>query len=274
MKKHPFLFLAIAFMTSCAITTVNPDEEAIRVDTLGAKREVTTSNIVVGRITYNPFTEDIIVFPVRLQRVEWKAEDNLKFQSKEGLSLSADVAFSMAFERGKTPNIYSKYGKQSPDIIDTVGRDIVRDAVTSVASQYSAMEINGTKRPEFQLKVAQAIRERLSKEFIQVDNFMFTGQIILPREVKQSIDAAQQATQIAIQRENEIRATRAEAEKRRLQADTRAYEIITKAKADAEAAKLKAKTITPQLVQYEAIQKWDGKLPTYSGGTVPFVQLK
>lgn len=47
-----------------------------------------------------------------------------------------------------------------------------------------------------------------------------------------------------------------------------------KAKAEAEANRLKLQTLTPQLIQYESIQKWDGQLPNVMGsGAVPFINM-
>jgi hypothetical protein len=39
--------------------------------------------------------------------------------------------------------------------------------------------------------------------------------------------------------------------------------MLTSAKAEAEANRLKQQTITPMLLQLEWINKWDGKLPVY-----------
>jgi len=47
-----------------------------------------------------------------------------------------------------------------------------------------------------------------------------------------------------------------------------------RAEAQATANERLTRSLTPQLVQYEALQKWDGKLPQMTGsGAVPFIQI-
>ena len=47
-----------------------------------------------------------------------------------------------------------------------------------------------------------------------------------------------------------------------------------KAEAQAKANLVLAQSLTPALVQYEALQRWDGKLPVYNGGgVVPLVNI-
>jgi regulator of protease activity HflC (stomatin/prohibitin superfamily) len=50
------------------------------------------------------------------------------------------------------------------------------------------------------------------------------------------------------------------------QAEGDAQAILTKAKAQAEANELLAKSLTPPLIQYEGLQRWDGRLPLFTGG--------
>ena len=50
--------------------------------------------------------------------------------------------------------------------------------------------------------------------------------------------------------------------------------ILGVATAQAKANQLLNASLTPTLVNYKAIEKWDGKLPTYSGGgAVPFLNI-
>lgn len=259
-------FLGIRYIN---YDTVRPDEEAVLMDLYG-KREL---QLVEQPGRYHVgYGKELITFPVRLQRVEWKGEDAIKFQSKEGLSIIGDAAFQVAFKRGSAVELIKKYGKAAPNIINTVGRDVVRETVTNVASKYTAMEINGPLRPKFTSEVNDALVKSLAAQNIVVDGFMFTGQFMLPTEVKQSIDAAQKATQIAVQRENELRTARAEAEKTKIEADAKAYQVITAAKAESEANKLRQQTVTDKLIQYEIAQKWDGVLPQVSGSNT-LIQL-
>ena len=59
--------------------------------------------------------------------------------------------------------------------------------------------------------------------------------------------------------------------------------LLTRTKAESDAAKAEAESMriraqalaqNKNLVEYEAVQKWNGALPTYTGGAMPFIQVK
>lgn len=55
-----------------------------------------------------------------------------------------------------------------------------------------------------------------------------------------------------------------------------AESTIVNAKATAESIRIRAQALeqNAKLVEWEAVQKWDGKLPVYQmGGAMPFIQL-
>lgn len=84
-----------------------------------------------------------------------------------------------------------------------------------------------------------------------------------------------QATQQAQQRENEVRTAEAEAKKKFAAAEGQAKSILKVAKAQAEANKLLADSISPELVQYKSIEKWNGILPTMmAGDAIPMINMK
>ena len=79
---------------------------------------------------------------------------------------------------------------------------------------------------------------------------------------------------MAQQRQNEVAQARAEAEKKVAEARGEAESVLLKAKAQAEANRELASSITDQLVQYRALDKWDGVLPRITGNSaVPFVNV-
>lgn len=55
-----------------------------------------------------------------------------------------------------------------------------------------------------------------------------------------------------------------------------AEQKVISAKAEAEAMEIKSEALSKNkgLTEYEAVQKWDGKLPQYMlGGATPFINL-
>jgi len=81
-------------------------------------------------------------------------------------------------------------------------------------------------------------------------------------------------TQDAQKAENEVQKAKAEAAILVAKANGDAQSTLINAKAQAESNRLLSASLTPTLVQYEAINKWDGKLPTVSGANTPFINIK
>jgi regulator of protease activity HflC (stomatin/prohibitin superfamily) len=113
----------------------------------------------------------------------------------------------------------------------------------------------------------------------------FVGALRVDPKVEQSINAVIEASQRAIEAQNKIVQAKAEAdqkietargaaESRILESDAEAKAILSRAKAQAEANRLQAESLNSNLLQFNALQKWDGHLPQYTGGgPLPFVQL-
>ena len=107
-----------------------------------------------------------------------------------------------------------------------------------------------------------------------MDKIYWIGEIRLPQTVIDSINAKNAATQMAQQRQNEVAQARAEAEKKVAEARGEAESVLLKAKAQAEANRELASSITGELVQYRALEKWDGVLPRMTGNSaVPFINV-
>jgi regulator of protease activity HflC (stomatin/prohibitin superfamily) len=65
-----------------------------------------------------------------------------------------------------------------------------------------------------------------------------------------------------------------EAQQQVVQAEAEANATIARAQAEAEAIKLKNQELTPIMLQYLALEKWDGVLPHYFGeDVIPFLQI-
>ena len=62
-----------------------------------------------------------------------------------------------------------------------------------------------------------------------------------------------------------------------MQIEEEAKQKLISAEAEAKSMRIRATALTQNkaLVEYEAVQKWDGKMPQYMlGGSVPFINIK
>jgi hypothetical protein len=92
-----------------------------------------------------------------------------------------------------------------------------------------------------------------------------------------------EATQNAIQSENRVRQVKAEAdqavthatgqaEATRMKAQGEADAILIRARAEAKANEIIRLSMSPSVLQYRSMERWDGKLPMYNaGGQLPLL---
>ena len=143
----------------------------------------------------------------------------------------------------------------------------LQEAVKSATALYTAEELI-TKRPEVKDTIKTLLVERLSQEYILVDEFSIVNFDFSP-SFNQAIEAKVTAEQNALASKNKLEQVKYEAEQR-----------IATAKGEAEAIRIQADAIQSQggaeYVNLKAIEKWNGVLPSYmmGNGTVPFVTIK
>lgn len=81
--------------------------------------------------------------------------------------------------------------------------------------------------------------------------------------------------QAALKAENEVKTAEANAKIAIAKAQGEAEALKIQADGEAYYNRTVAASITDLLVKQDAIEKWDGKMPVYTGsGAVPFIDLK
>lgn len=252
----------------------------VKVNMLGSDKGVDSEVLGVGRYWIG-WNQELYKFPTFQQTVSWsKPEDEnsgaFQFQSKEGLSLSADVSMSYTLDPEKVHVLFQTYRRGIDEITEVYLYNMVRDTMVQYASARTAENLYGEGKTEFVSDVTNAVRARMKPVGINIDYIAIVGNVWLPQQVKQAIDAKVQAGQLAAQRETEVATAKAEAEKavataegearsRKAIADANAYVIIKEAEAQKTANELLASSITPELIEYNRTTKWDGKLPQVTG---------
>ncbi len=212
---------------------------------------------VNGLVIYNPLTTAIFTYPVYVQRVDYAP---FTVTTKDAATFSMDPALAYMLNRDKAADIFTKYRKPLRDIEAGYMRTCIYDAYRITANNYSSDELMAS-RAKFESEVRAMLDNSLGTEGFIVQEF--TSQITPPESLRQMIDAKNAAIQSALRAENQVKEAEANAK-------------IEIAKADGEAYynRTVAASITSLLVQQDAIEKWDGKLPQYSGGgALPFINL-
>jgi len=265
---------AVLSLTGC-YRVVAPGHVGIVVKQAGTDRGVQDFPIQSGRVWYNPVNEVVLTYPTYVQRAIWTSSsqegrpmnDELSFQSAEGLHFNADVNVSYQLSRDQVPHFYVKFRN---DDLDSFTHGFFRDAVRNsfkISTQYRAEDINGIRQAELIDKVLEQVRETMRPFGVEVIQLGFAAPPRPPDTVKQAIESKIAATQHAERAENEKREAIAEAAK--------SVEI---ARGQALANDLLTKSLTPTLVQWKQLeilqQKWNGQFPQVVGSSaIPLLSM-
>jgi regulator of protease activity HflC (stomatin/prohibitin superfamily) len=79
--------------------------------------------------------------------------------------------------------------------------------------------------------------------------------------------------QSALTAQNELQKNEFQARGDSIKGAGRAKAITVEAEAQARANRILAESITPTLVQYRLVEKWNGVMPTVAGGAMSMIQL-
>lgn len=282
-----------ATLTGCqSCEVVEPGHVGILVKLDGSQKGVQDYPVQVGRVYYSSYSERLYIYPTFMQNYVWtankaegKAEDeSMTFNSMEGASFTGDVSISYAFIPEKVPHFFVEY-KMGPDHIqDVLMRSLVRNELNAEAAAMKTMEVFAKKHVIMD-NVKKTLNDKLNPKGIRVDSLGFVGSIHPDPKVTEAINLVIAASQNALQAEQRIRQSKAEADQKietargeaestMLKAKADSDSILLRAKSQAEANKLQAMSLNANLIQWNALQKWDGRLPQMTGGgALPFIQF-
>ena len=279
------LISSIAILVLCTgCTLVEPGHAGIRVNLYGGQKGVEDYPIETGRLWFNPLTEQIHEFPTYIQQAVWVAsphedkaiDESVTFNSIEGASLNVDVGIAYQIETAKVPHIFVKFRQDADTITHGYLRTRVRDVLNRHASEMKVTSIFGDGKAKLLNNTIVDLKNELGPEGFHIDNISFISKFRVDPQVEQSINATITATQRAVEAENKIRQSEAEAQQAKAIAEGTSQAILIAAKAQAEANRILSQSVTPELVQYQALQKWDGKLPMFTGSgnnATPFINI-
>lgn len=257
------------FMSSFA--RVQPGNVGIRVNNIAGG--VSPNSLSVGWYFSPPGTH-IYEYPVFTRTYTWTAssteqspiDESFSFQDKNGLSLRADVAVSYHVDPVKASILFQRYRTDMDQIIAGPLRNAIRNAIVERASQLGVEQIYGDHKAELINTARQRVQAFFAPVGLQVEQIYWAGNIAVPQAVLDQINAKIANEQAALAAQANVATATANANAR-----------IQKARGDAEAIQVEAEAIrtNPEIVKLRAVEKWDGKLPTYTGGgPLPFIDVK
>lgn len=274
------------FVSDACLTRIDASHVGIKVKLAGSSRGVQDIPVVSGWVFFNPLTEQIISFPTSVQSVIWTKtpnegppiDESITFSSEEGVNVNADIGLAFHIDPALAPHLYLRFRLNDMRLLaDGYVRNSVREAFNDQASRMKVQDIYGAGKTRLVSEVVKALAAVLGKDGFLIDQVTINGALRLPQNVADAINRAMEATQNAIQAENRVRQVKAEAEQAiaeahggaeaaRERAQGEADAVLIRARADARANEVIRLSTTGSVLQYRAIERWNGRLPMMQGG--------
>ena len=212
-----------------------------------------------------PMAESVIKVDVKVQPHPFKEIDA---SSKEYQMVNMTGMMNFHIDPTHVNDLYQKVGLDFADkVIDPAFNDFVKEVVPT----YPIGEIL-PKREEIRKRAMTKLGENLSRYHIIVDDIYFAS-IRFSTGYEGAIEAKQVAQQ-QVETQKQVLAQREiEAQQKVATAKGEAESILVVAQGQAKANEVLSHSISPILVQYKGVEKWNGILPQVSGGVVPFIDL-
>jgi len=212
-----------------------------------------------------PITERVIKIDVRVQPHPFREIDAA---SKEYQMVKLTGMMNFHIDPSYVNILYQKVGFDFANkVIDPAFNDFVKEVVPN----YPITEIL-PKREEIRKRAMTKLGDNLARYHIIVDD-IYISNIRFSPEYEKAIEAKQVAQQ-QVETQRQVLAQREiEAQQKVATAKGEAESILVVAQGQAKANDALSRSISPILVQYKSIEKWNGILPQVTGGAVPFIEL-
>lgn len=209
-----------------------------------------------------PIVNQIHLIDVRIQKGEGEGEA----ASKDLQMVHAKVALNYHLKPELVAITFRDIGGLA-EVGERIIVPAVQEAVKAATAQYTAEDLI-SKRQEVRDRISAHLKERMHKHGVAVDEFSIVN-FAFSKSFNDAIEAKTTAEQLKLKADRDLTRIRVEAEQK-----------VAQARAEAESLRIQRQEVTPELIklreietQRVAIEKWDGHLPSVTGGAMPFINV-
>jgi regulator of protease activity HflC (stomatin/prohibitin superfamily) len=258
-----FVVGAAIIGVSCSMKTVDTGFRGVQV----RFGKVMGEGLPEGLYFVNPLTTHIHEIDTRI--LKWESEAQAYTRDVQQATLQFTLNYRL--DPAKAHIVFQQVGSDWGSKL--VGQVVLEEMKREVG-QHEAVDLI-SQRDAAARKIETNVSSLLLKRNIVVTGFQLTN-IDYTQEFEHAVEAKVIAQQKAIEEQNRTVQIREQAAQKVETAKGNAESTLLIAKADAESISVRARALeqNAKLVQWEAVQKWNGQLPQYMlGGAVPFVNL-
>lgn len=197
-----------------------------------------------------PFVDKIYKIDTTVQE---RTDDNVSVQTKDAQWAKMQVNVKYEVSKSNAFKVYKQY-KTMDALKDNIIGNYAQNAMNEVCSNYNIIDLLGDKRNEIINQATDILKQDLEKEGVTLK--MLT---IKDLDAGKKIEKAISDEAVA---KKQVETAKQKQEKARTEAETKLIE----AEGEANANTVKTKALTPEVLQEQWINKWDGKLPKVTDG--------
>ena len=241
-----FITILALILLFGSFRTINSGEVGIRV----RFGKVISTQMNEGVNFKIPLIEKIVKMNIQVQKVEVETSS----ASKDLQDVNMKLAVNYRVDGTKATELYKNVGTKYDEV---VLQPAIQESIKAVTSQYTAEELI-TNRSEVSKKCMETLQSKVEKYGLSIDNFNITN-FNFSAEFNKAIEEKQVAEQKVLTAKQELEKSKVEAERK-----------VVEAEAEKKANEMKQQSLTDNVIKEKFIEKWDGKLPTVSGGNSIF----
>jgi regulator of protease activity HflC (stomatin/prohibitin superfamily) len=202
-------------------------------------------------------------YPTYRQALGGKQGETLNVGTSDQQELPVTANLNWNIDIKKAEVLYQSVGGNDIEYVsDTIVLPTLKNDINKVTHTYSWNDIKGSQQAEVTNKIEKMVKSDLAKSGIEVVNFGFSN-VGSPAGMAQS-----QQTLAA----SELATKQAQAEQQKAQIENQTK--IMNAETEAKANQIVSQSLTPQLLQKQTIEKWNGQLSQVEGQGSNIISLK
>ena len=205
-----------------------------------------------------------------------KGNDSFRVSTSDDATIAISFQMSYRFNPETLVDTYKRFkGMSGEDIVERRVKAVMKSKVSEVTTDYSLMDIYSGNRSEINHKITEYLNKDFSKSYGMEILDASIIDVHPDEQLKQTINNRVEALQKKQQAQAEQETAKVEAQTALIKAQNEAEIAITKAKAEAEANRVKAASITPELIQMkEAEARYKHGWITVQGADATVVKEK
>ena len=224
-----------------------------------------------------------------------KKDESFNIPTSDGKTVKVNLEFSYRFDAEQVTDTFVRFkGRSGEDVKDTFIKPKIMAWTQEVSATYPVTDIFGDKRTQINAELDTYLKEKFAPYGIIIDTVNFTD-ISVDEETAAAIQkkvTAQQELELAnieaqtakVQAEKDKQVALIEAEKNKETAQIQAEQAKIKAQGEADAKKIAAEaeaqanrkiaeSLTPELIEKQKIEKWNGDVPQVQGNATPIISV-